>query len=111
MQLCSRIKLTSVKKFPITLCLQAISRVRPGSASSETTRKVARGASPYGHQQTAESATIMIIPGSGRVRQQLLKYLVQAIGAVKLSIPAKELGRHLGLTEQEMNVRIDSGRK
>ena len=53
----------------------------------------------------------MTIPGSGRVRQQLLKHLAQAIGAVKLSIPAKELGRHLGLTEQEMNVRIDSGRK
>ena len=41
----------------------------------------------------------------------MLKHLAQAGGPVKLSVPAKELGRHFGLTEQEMNMRIDSGRR
>ena len=53
----------------------------------------------------------MTIPSSDRVRQPKLKHLAQAGGPVKLSVPAKELGRHFGLTEQEMNMRIDSGRR
>ena len=53
----------------------------------------------------------MTIPSSDQVRQPMLKHLAQAGGPVKLSIITKELGRHFGLTEQEMNLRIDSGRR
>ena len=41
----------------------------------------------------------------------MLKHLAQAGGPVKLSVLTKDLGRHFGLTEQEMNMRIDSGRR
>ena len=53
----------------------------------------------------------MTIHSSDRVRQPMLKHLAQAGGPVKLSVLTKELGRHFGLTEQEMNMRIDSGRR
>ena len=53
----------------------------------------------------------MTIPSSDQVRQPMLKHLAQAGEPVKLSVLTKELGRHFGLTEQEMNMRIDSGRR
>ena len=53
----------------------------------------------------------MTIPSSNQIRQPMLKHLAQAGEPVKLSVLTKDIGRHFGLTDQEMNMRIDSGRR
>ena len=53
----------------------------------------------------------MTIPGSDTLKPHLLRYMLEANGPVKLSVLIEDMSKRFDLTEEERNLRIDSGRR
>ena len=53
----------------------------------------------------------MTIPGSDTLKPHLLRYMLEANGPVKLSVLIQDMSKRFDLTEEERNLRIESGRR